>query len=165
MNYQKVESDEDVETVVELANEIWNEHYPQIITQPQIDYMLDKYQSAAAVKRQLNQGVLYYLLNPGSSSIGYFSLIPDNDNHQLQLSKFYLLKNVRGRGYAKDMFRFILSIMRKQQLNPIWLTVNKHNTTAIAVYEKSGFVKTESLVIDIGNGFVMDDYKMEFFLK
>jgi ribosomal protein S18 acetylase RimI-like enzyme len=165
MNYQKVESDEHIETVVKLAEEIWNEHYPQIITQSQIEYMLQKYQSRAAVKRQLNQGENYYLLNLANSFIGYFSLIPDKDNHQLQLSKFYLLKNVRGKGHAKDMFRFILSIMRQQKLNHIWLTVNKHNTTAIAAYEKSGFVKTDSLVMEIGNGYVMDDYKMDYFVN
>ena len=43
----------------------------------------------------------------------------------------------------------------------IYLTVNKYNTNSIMAYQKTGFVKTEELVIDIGNGYVMDDYRME----
>lgn len=41
------------------------------------------------------------------------------------------------------------------------LTVNKNNVKAIRAYEKTGFKNIGSLVQDIGNGFVMDDYKME----
>ena len=35
------------------------------------------------------------------------------------------------------------------------------NLNTVAAYRKSGFVVTESKVIDIGGGFVMDDYRME----
>ena len=41
------------------------------------------------------------------------------------------------------------------------LAVNKRNTTAIGSYRKYGFVVRESIVDDIGHGFVMDDYVME----
>ena len=40
------------------------------------------------------------------------------------------------------------------------LTVNKHNRNAIAAYGKYGFRVAESVVKDIGSGFVMDDYVM-----
>jgi ribosomal protein S18 acetylase RimI-like enzyme len=41
------------------------------------------------------------------------------------------------------------------------LAVNKRNTAAIGSYRKYGFVVRESIVDDIGHGFVMDDYVME----
>jgi ribosomal protein S18 acetylase RimI-like enzyme len=41
------------------------------------------------------------------------------------------------------------------------LTVNKNNVNAIKAYEKMGFRNVGSLVQDIGDGFVMDDYAME----
>ena len=41
------------------------------------------------------------------------------------------------------------------------LAVNKRNTKAIGSYEKYGFVVRETIVDDIGHGFVMDDYVME----
>ena len=40
------------------------------------------------------------------------------------------------------------------------LHVNKYNTNSILAYEKMGYVNTESMVTDIGKGFVMDDYLM-----
>ncbi len=40
------------------------------------------------------------------------------------------------------------------------LSVNKRNAQAIAAYKRNGFVIAESVVTDIGGGFVMDDYVM-----
>ncbi len=42
----------------------------------------------------------------------------------------------------------------------LFLNVNKYNS-AIHFYQKTGFVIAKEEVIDIGNGFVMDDYVME----
>ncbi len=161
MKFQEVGTDEHIATVEKLAGEIWNEYFPAIITQSQIDYMLSKYQSAAAIKEQLKCGTVYYLLYLQGLAVGYISLVPDSEHHQLQLSKIYLLKNARGRGYAADIFRFIHVFMQQQQLCRLWLTVNKYNSSAIAVYKKYGFIITNSVVMEIGNGFVMDDYRME----
>lgn len=43
----------------------------------------------------------------------------------------------------------------------IQLTVNKHNINSINAYKKWGFKTIDSVVTDIGSGFVMDDYIME----
>ena len=40
------------------------------------------------------------------------------------------------------------------------LNVNKRNAQAIRAYERSGFTAREAVVVDIGGGFVMDDYVM-----
>jgi ribosomal protein S18 acetylase RimI-like enzyme len=40
------------------------------------------------------------------------------------------------------------------------LSVNKRNTKAITAYQRNGFVIADSVVTDIGDGFVMDDYIM-----
>jgi len=42
----------------------------------------------------------------------------------------------------------------------LMLSVNKRNAKAIAAYRRNGFVIADSVVTDIGNGFVMDDYIM-----
>ena len=44
----------------------------------------------------------------------------------------------------------------------IQLTVNKYNTNTISAYKKWGFEIIDSVVTDIGEGFVMDDYIMEW---
>jgi diamine N-acetyltransferase len=40
------------------------------------------------------------------------------------------------------------------------LTVNRHNAGPIAFHQRMGFTIAGTLVQDIGQGFVMDDYKM-----
>ena len=40
------------------------------------------------------------------------------------------------------------------------LNVNKGNVRAIAFYQKRGFGVIKSVVLDVGGGFVMDDYVM-----
>ena len=44
----------------------------------------------------------------------------------------------------------------------VYLTVNKHNNRAIAVYKKTGFEIVDEVVTDIGNDYVMDDYIFEY---
>ena len=40
------------------------------------------------------------------------------------------------------------------------LSVNKRNTKAITAYRRNGYDVADSIVTDIGNGFVMNDYVM-----
>jgi hypothetical protein len=42
----------------------------------------------------------------------------------------------------------------------LWLTVNKGNPS-VRAYERLGFKIVDAMVVDIGGGYVMDDYKME----
>jgi len=45
-------------------------------------------------------------------------------------------------------------------LTRLWLTINKRNPV-LQIYERLGFVRTAAIVMDIGGGFVMDDFRME----
>jgi len=50
---------------------------------------------------------------------------------------------------------------RQQGFPKLILAVNKRNENAIASYRKHGFQVRESVVVDIGGGYVMDDFVME----
>ena len=91
--------------------------------------------------------------------IGYLSMTEGED--ALFLSKIYIEADFRGKGIGKKSMDFIEGIARERKLGKIMLTVNKRNVTAIKAYQKYGFVVKDSPVMDIGGGFVMDDYKME----
>jgi ribosomal protein S18 acetylase RimI-like enzyme len=56
---------------------------------------------------------------------------------------------------------FIEELARENKCSKITLNVNKKNAGSIKAYEKYGFNNIGSIVNDIGNGFIMDDYKME----
>lgn len=147
--------------IAEFARLIWNEHYNSIISQLQIDYMLDKFQSAAAINQQIADGTLYFLISSNSLPAGYLALTPDANNDRLHISKIYLDAANRGIGHGMQALDFIEQQCREMHIQKLWLTVNKHNHIAINAYRRWGFHTTGSIVTPIGNGFVMDDYVME----
>jgi len=159
MNFKRVASDIDCQLVAELGDFIWREHYTPIIGLAQVEYMLDHFQSITAIKKQIAEGVRYYLVENEDENVGYLSFYPKEES--LFISKIYVLSNQRGKGLGKAAIGFIENNATDLGLDTLRLTVNKFNTNSITSYEKMGFFKTESVVIDIGGGFVMDDYVME----
>jgi GNAT superfamily N-acetyltransferase len=149
-----------IEAVANLAREIWNEHFVPIVGQAQVDYMLDRFQSASAIGRQIADGYEYYLVSDGGQRIGYFALVPCPEERSAQLSKIYVRRPRRGHGAGRAILEFAEAYCIERRFGKLWLTVNRHNTGPIAFYEHMGFIRTGSLVQDIGSGFVMDDYKM-----
>ena len=60
------------------------------------------------------------------------------------------------------LFEKIKEIANKKGYSSIRLTVNKYNKNTISAYNKWGFRTIDSVVTDIGEGFVMDDFIMEW---
>ncbi|MFH1577831.1 MAG: GNAT family N-acetyltransferase [Candidatus Omnitrophota bacterium] len=153
---------ENLVSIVELlAYEIWREHYTPIVGEGQVEYMLGKFQSKIAISRQINQeGFLYYLIKDDKDNyIGYLGVLPKEE--ELFLSKIYIKSGQRGKGYGRQAIEFIEKLAHDKGLNKMTLTVNKKNTSTIETYKKIGFIILNPVVQDIGDGFVMDDYKME----
>ena len=157
-----VTNDEDIRGVVALADEIWREHYQPIIGMEQIEYMLQRFQSFDAISSQISlEGYNYYLMEivtPVTEQVGYFSFQRRRD--EMFLSKIYVRSNRRKLGYGKRALEHIEAGAGKNGISKISLTVNKKNRLAIEAYHRYGFTIERSLVQDIGNGFVMDDFVM-----
>ncbi|WYP26405.1 GNAT family N-acetyltransferase [Alkalihalobacillus sp. FSL W8-0930] len=156
----KVHTESEIHTLAEQAVGIWNEHYIGIITKEQVDYMIGKFQSAEAVTRQIEtEGYEYFNLNVNQAPIGYLAV--KEEGSRLFLSKLYMLKEARGKGYASEAMSFLENLCKQRDLEVLWLTVNRENRHTIEVYKKKGFKIVAEEVNDIGHGFVMDDYIME----
>jgi len=150
----------DFKTISVLSKNIWTEHYTPIIGLDQVNYMLEKFQSEIAIQNQINiDSYKYYLIINENTAIGYLSI--KNNDDALFLSKIYIDKSCRGKGFGKIAINFIEEQAKDLNCQKIYLTVNKYNMNSIMAYQKIGFIKTEELVIDIGNGYVMDDFRME----
>ena len=157
--FTEVSTERDINTVAALADEIWREHYEPIIGLAQVEYMLEKFQSAAAIAAQISeQGFRYYLIGE-QNHIGYLGFQREDD--VMFLSKLYVKKSARGQGVGARAVGFLRGLAKKQGMEKIRLTVNKGNALAIAAYERAGFTRTGELVIDIGGGYVMDDFAFE----
>jgi ribosomal protein S18 acetylase RimI-like enzyme len=161
MPFVKVKNKAQISRVAQLAKDIWEEYYPAIISQGQIAYMIDTFQSPAAIKRQIAEGMQYYLTVTDGEEIGYLAYTAEQGS-SLFLSKIYIARDFRNKGKGREAFEFITQQASNSCCNKIWLTVNKHNKAAIDKYLKIGFTITESVKKQIGNGFYMDDYVMEY---
>ena len=55
---------EDIKDLAKLTNEIWHEYWPCILSEKQINYMVEKFQSENAIINQMkNENYKYYFIN------------------------------------------------------------------------------------------------------
>ncbi|MGI5893962.1 MAG: GNAT family N-acetyltransferase [Candidatus Merdivicinus sp.] len=159
LNWNSAASQEDIAVIAALGEEIWRQHYTQLLGKEQVDYMLEKYQSREALQKQLENGYTYWLIRWEGIPCGYCGFVREGD--RLFLSKLYLQERVRGKGIARAVVEQLCRDAASQNLRAVYLTVNKYNTGSIGVYQKLGFQEIDAVETDIGHGFIMDDYIME----
>lgn len=160
---KKAENIEDFKTVEILAKEIWNEHYISIISKEQIDYMLKNFQSEEAIKIQIEEKFIYFLVKYENEYAGYCAVKLETDG--IFLSKLYIMEKYRGKGLSKKLLKHILESFSEKKPFRIHLTVNKYNLNSIAAYKKMGYEIFNECKVDIGNGYIMDDYEMQCFYQ
>jgi ribosomal protein S18 acetylase RimI-like enzyme len=158
---QKVTSKSLIEITAQLAHKIWNQHYVPIIGQAQVDYMLNKFQDAEAISHQIENGYEYFIIFHEHKPCGYLALISNTFEKKLMISKIYVDSDFRGLGLGSSLIDFSVETAKNSGFESIWLTVNKNNTKTIEWYQSKGFTVKKKIEMDIGNGFIMDDYLME----
>ena len=151
-------------TAERLAREIWHEHYVPLIGCEQVDYMVSRLQTVAAMQAQLAEGYEYFLMeHEGGAAVGYLAVQPRAAEGALFLSKLYVLAALCGEGLGRRALEFAEELARGRGLARLYLTVNKRNPARF-VYERLGYATVADIVTELGGGFVMDDYRMEKFL-
>ncbi len=152
----------DLPEIARLAGVIWRGHYPGIISMAQIDYMLAKMYALETMKEEIQRrGIRYERLLVDGELAGFASFGPTERAGVFKLHKLYLDPARHGRGLGSLLLQHCECEVRKLSANRMMLTVNKQNAKAIAAYQRNGFAIVDSVVADIGGGFVMDDYVME----
>jgi len=157
-----VRTQEEIEILCTLAKEAWELAYRELLGPSQVAYMVEKFQSPPAVRRQMDaENYIYYIIYGNGTPGGFIGFAPHYQGEdELFLSKLYLLPALKGTGAAHAALDLVVGEARRQNLPSIRLTVNKHNTHAWEVYKHWGFETVDSVVTDIGGGYVMDDYIM-----
>jgi ribosomal protein S18 acetylase RimI-like enzyme len=156
----------DFETLAALAREIWLAHYSTIITTAQIEYMLGGRFTAENLERYLDSSDrwMFVLRREGRAIgqlIGYCSYARTDQPRELKLEQLYLLPALHGQGLGRLMLEHVEAHALRIECDLLMLQVNKQNTVAINVYRRAGFTVRKEVVVDIGNGFVMDDFILE----
>ena len=152
----------DTERLAALAREIWIAHYPAIISNAQIEYMLAQRYAPRVVRAELARDDLWWdkLLVAGTGMAGFASYLLTGTPGELKLDKLYVHPAHQRRGYGGRMIDRACEVGRQRGCDRLVLAVNKGNRDAIAAYLKHGFRVGEAVVKDIGGGFVMDDFVM-----
>lgn len=148
---------DDLDTIAALAKLIWNQHYPSIIGQKQIDYMLGKLYNRESLLEQLQiKKHRFYLVEAEEKIIGFVSVRQEDKKHWF-LPKFYIDQTLAGKGYGEQTFKALLALTEAETFR---LTVNRQNYKAINFYFKLGFKIEKVADFDIGDGYVMNDFVM-----
>jgi len=153
---------EDAERIAALAREIWLAHYPGIIGIEQIEYMLRQRYDPSLIRAELKRDGLWWdklLLDGGI--IGFSSFFLTGEPGEMKLDKLYVRQDHQRHGYGGRLIGRAAAVARAQGCSRLVLAVNRNNLGAIAAYGKYGFEIRDTVVKDIGGGFVMDDYIME----
>ena len=150
-------SESDVSVIAILAEKIWRKHYITIISQDQIDYMLDKIYSAGSLLQQMKDGHQFFLVFFSDVPVGYLSISSKDDKNYF-LHKFYIEVDEHSKGIGTRFLNYIIGTLPAAET--IELTVNRQNFKAINFYFKNGFIIREVADFDIGNGYVMNDFIM-----
>ena len=159
---KRVETEADIARVVALGERIWTEHYTPILAEGQVPYMLAHFHSAETIREELvEKGYTYFLIVHGDLEVGYCGFLDEGET--VYLSKFYLGSEARGLGLGRRALEYLGGLARSRGRRAIRLGVNKRNPS-IAIYKRLGFRITDEMVVDIGGGYVMDDYAMEWAL-
>jgi diamine N-acetyltransferase len=156
--------EEDLWEVRELAQRIFPVTYQDIVESRQIDYMMDLIYSPEALTDQLDQGQNFLILLYEGSPAGFASYTRLTEEGIFKLNKIYLDGHLQGKGLGKYLLTDVISRVKGEGGISLRLNVNRHNE-ARGFYEKMGFTLLQEELIDIGNGYFMDDYVMEISLK
>ncbi len=159
-----VATEKQIKEVEETAKYAWYEHYKDIISQEQIDYMLEHYQSSDAVRRNMSEGYIYYMIMADGELAGYICVLLQSDYALVQ--SLYIKPEYRRRGLAKRTLAHIDAIFANKEhgfdyIKKLRVNVARKNSFTINVYERLGFEKVRAVDTDIGGGFYRHDYVME----
>ncbi|MBL9172539.1 MAG: GNAT family N-acetyltransferase [Verrucomicrobiales bacterium] len=148
----------DVPLIRSLAIRIWHESYRDLLSEAQRNYMLDWMYAHPKLDTEIRRGVAYRIVELEGEPAGYLAWEPLPDRTTLHLHKLYLLGRYQGRGVGRAMLECVFEAARAGGFASVELRVNRGNTRALRAYERAGFERADTVITDIGNGFVMDDY-------
>jgi len=161
MQVIQVTSNDQLQIVANLAKEIWPIAYANILSKEQLHYMLDRFYNLEALQKQVESGHVFYLAQSENHEfVGFVSYEINCEPNKTKIHKIYVLPKTQGTGMGKQLFEVVNTKAQENQQTAIFLNVNKYNN-AQNFYQKLGFTIIKEEVIDIGNGYVMDDYVME----
>ncbi|MVM32682.1 GNAT family N-acetyltransferase [Spirosoma sp. HMF4905] len=157
-------TEQDLPLIRDIAYQTWPNTFGEILSPNQISYMLEMMYSLGSLNAQINEKKHVFLLAKDTDSdeyLGYVSYELDYTGQSLtKIHKIYLLPASQGKGVGRLLIDQVASIAIRNNNTRLGLNVNRYNK-AIQFYERMGFLVVGKEDIDIGDGFLMEDFVME----
>jgi GNAT superfamily N-acetyltransferase len=162
MHIRSIDSSE-VSVIQHLAHRIWPDTFGDILSKEQIAYMLNWMYSLETLSKQLSEGHRFFIYEEHGVPLGFMG-IELFDDHSVKIHKLYVSPDMQGTGIGKKFIDFVKTWAKDHRADAVFLNVNRFNN-AVDFYKHIGMaiIKTED--IEIGNGFLMEDYVMELKLS
>lgn len=148
----------DAATIHHLVHQIYYPTYKDILSQEQIDFMLEKSYTVKALEESMCIDQDFYLLQKGAEFFGFMAL-KDSSKEVLRIEKLYLLPMSQGQGCGKFLIDFAVQIGKSLSKKYLELNVNRGNS-AYFFYLKQGFKVTQEIDIPYYD-YILDDYVMQ----
>ena len=155
-------SPNDCALIYELAVPSWKAAYSEILSDKQMEYMLEMMYSDESLKRQMREGHLFLIVSVEDIPSGFISFHPQGDDLYI-LEKLYILPQSQGTGAGRFLVEQAEEYIRSQHPGKSFLfelNVNRDNS-AVEFYKRLGFHIDREVDEDIGNGFYKNDYIMQ----
>ena len=151
---------EDLMLVRSLALIIFPVTYEGIVEAVQIDYMMDLFYSPENLVSQFESGQNFLIIYADGRPSGYASYTRLNTEGDFKLNKIYIDNRLQGKGLGRILLNDVISRVKSSGGQYLQLNVNRFNK-AVGFYKNLGFSVKKEELLDIGNGYFMDDYVLE----
>ena len=154
-------TDENFTSIRAIAKEVWPIAYGAILSQEQLDYMMEMMYSVSSLREQEASKKHFILATENGIDIGFACYeFNCNGTSTTKIHKIYIFSNQQRKGIGRILIDYITNEATQNKQEALFLNVNKNNI-AKYFYKKLGFEISYEEIIDIGNGYVMDDYVMK----
>lgn len=151
----------DIPLIRQLTFAIWPQTYSSLLSQEQIDYMLELMYSPAALQKQMEEEGCTFIIVYDEKEPVAFASYNETEPATWKLNKIYILPSQQGKGTGKFIINYIIDEIKQQGAKALQLQVKRDNK-AKDFYEKFGFKIIKTADFDIGNGYFMNDYVMSY---
>jgi ribosomal protein S18 acetylase RimI-like enzyme len=153
---------EELEVVKNLAYRIWPIAYKEILSQEQLEFMLNWMYSIQTLQENWRNGHFFFAISMDEQDVGFLDLEPNNPiEGNMKIQKIYVLPEFQGMGLGYELMKQAFNFAKENQMNSMTLQVNRNNK-AVEFYKKFGFEIIDEQDFDIGNGYYMNDFIMRF---
>lgn len=152
----------DIKIIQDIVNITWPITYGEILSKEQLGYMMDLIYSDESLTQQIQkQEQLFYIAYEETSVLAFMAIEHNYKNEAItRIHKIYILPEAQGKGIGKSLIDTVQKLANENNSTSLSLNVNRFNK-ALNFYKKIGFEIIAEENIEIGNGYLMEDYMME----